>query len=219
MLHQCGKIVGGMFVVLCLVSTMAMAVEMTCMASDGKGNCTAATGPDGREVVVVGEGLKPGDKMECVDRVTLIDCMAQASPDDKAALVADATARLQRGSGYALFPNVSKMGLVVGGAHGWGVVYERGQQTGYSALTQGSVGLQAGVQSFSELLVFETPAALERFKAGQFGLAAEVSAAVLKSGVGANANFVNGVAAVVQPLGGVMVQATIGGQQFTYQPK
>jgi len=222
-----------MFVVLCLVSTMAMAVEMTCIASDGKGNCTAATGPDGREVVVVGEGLKPGDKMECVERATLIDCMAQGSLEDKAALVAEATARLQqmqtedpalaallqRGDGYALFPNVSMMGLVVGGAHGRGVVYERGQHIGYSALTQGSVGLQAGVQSFSELLVFETPAALERFKAGQFGLAAEVSAAVLKSGVAANANFVNGVAAVVQPLGGVMVQAAIGGQQFSYQPK
>jgi hypothetical protein len=74
-----------MFAVLCLVSTVAVAVEMTCRASDGKGNCTAATGPDGREVVVVGEGLKPGDIMECVDRGTLIDCMAQVSPEDKAA--------------------------------------------------------------------------------------------------------------------------------------
>jgi len=233
MLHQCGKIVGGMFVVLCLVSTVAMAVEMTCMASDGKGNCTAATGPDGREVVVVGEGLKPGDKMECVDRVTLIDCMAQASPEDKAALVAEATARLQqmqaedpalaallqRGDGYALFPNVGKMGLGVGGAHGRGVVYERGQHIGYSALTQGSVGLQAGVQNFSELLVFETPAALERFKAGQFRVAADASAVVLKSGIATNVNFVNGVATVVQPIGGVMVEAAIGGQQFSYQPK
>jgi len=233
MLHQCGKIVGGMFVVLCLVSTVAMAAEMTCTASDGKGNCTAATGPDGKVVVVVGEGLKPGDKMECVDRGTLIDCMAQASPEDKAALVADATARLQqmqtedpalaallqRGDGYALFPNVGKAGLVVGGAHGRGVVYERGQHIGYSALTQGSVGLQAGVQNFSELLVFETPAALERFKAGQFDLAADASAVVLKSGIATNANFVNGVATVVQPLGGVMVEAAIGGQQFSYQPK
>ena len=99
------------------------------------------------------------------------------------------------------------------------MVYERGQHIGYSALTQGSVGLQAGVQSFSELLVFETPAALERFKAGQFGVAADASAVVLKSGIATNVNFVNGMAAVVQPLGGVMVQAAIGGQQFSYQPK
>jgi lipid-binding SYLF domain-containing protein len=233
MLHHYGKTVGGMFVVLCLVSTVAVAVEMTCRASDGKGNCTAASGPDGREVVVVGEGLKPGDKMECVVRATLIDCMAQASPDDKAALVADATARLQqmqsddpslgallqRGAGYALFPNVSKAGLLVGGAHGWGVVYDRGQHIGYSALTQATVGIQAGAQSYSEILVFETKDALERFKAGQFGLAADASAVALKSGATANANFVNGVAAVVEPLGGVMVAAAIGGQQFSYQPK
>src|SRR5215510_578911 len=230
MLHHYGKTVGGVLVVLCLVATVAMAAEMTCTASDGKGNCTAATGPDGKVTVVVGEGLKPGDTMACVNRGTLIDCVAQASPQDKAALVADATARLQqmqsedptlgallqRGSGYALFPNVRKAGLLVGGAHGWGVVYDRGQHIGYSALTQGTVGLQAGVESFSELLVFETPAALERFKAGQFGLAAGILAVVLKSGAAANANFVDGVAAVVHPLGGVMVQAAIGGQQFSY---
>src|SRR5262245_45003703 len=151
MLRQCGKTVEGVLAVLCLVPTWAVAVEMTCRASDGKGNCTAATGPDGKEVVVVGEGLKPGDKMECVDRGALIDCMAQGSTEDRTALVAEATARLQqmqtedpalaallqRGDGYALFPNVSMMGLVVGGAHGRGVVYERGQHIGYSALTRG----------------------------------------------------------------------------------
>jgi lipid-binding SYLF domain-containing protein len=79
--------------------------------------------------------------------------------------------------------------------------------------------LQAGGQSFSELLVFENKAALDRFKAGQFGLAADASAVVMKSGVATSANFVNGVAVVVQPIGGAMVEAAIGGQQFTYQPK
>ena len=158
---------------------------------------------------------------------------APASREDKAALVAEATARLQqmsredpalgalvqKGHGYAMFPDVGKGGLVVGAAYGRGVVYERGQHIGYSDVTQGSVGLQAGGQSFSELLVFETKAALDRFKAGRFGLAADASAVVLKSGVATNANFVDGVAVVVQPIGGVMVEAAIGGQQFTYQPK
>jgi hypothetical protein len=233
MLRQCGKTVGGGLVVLCLVATWAVAVEMTCTASDGKGNCTAAVGADGKAVVVVGEGVKVGDKMECVDKGNVIDCTAQASPEDKAALVEEAKARLQqmqtedpalgallqKGSGYALFPHVSKGGLVVGGASGRGVVYERGQHSGYSALTQASVGIQAGGQTFSELLVFETPAALERFKAGQFGVAADASAVVLKSGAATNINFVDGVAVVVHPISGVMVEATIGGQQFTYQPK
>jgi lipid-binding SYLF domain-containing protein len=158
---------------------------------------------------------------------------APASREDKAALVAEATSRWQqmnavdptlgtlvkRGYGYALFPNVGKGGLIVGGAYGRGVVYEQGQHSGYSDLTQGSVGLQAGGQSFSELLVFEHKTALERFKAGQFGFAADASAVVLKSGVATNANFVDGVAVVVQPIGGVMVEAAVGGQQFTYQAK
>jgi lipid-binding SYLF domain-containing protein len=158
---------------------------------------------------------------------------APASPEDKAALVTEARTRrqqmqtedpslgalLQKGYGYSLFPNVGKGGLVVGGAYGRGVVYERGQHIGYSDLSQGSVGLQVGGQSFSELLVFENKEALERFKAGRFGFAAGASAVVLKSGAATTATFVDGVAVVVQPIGGVMVEAAIGGQQFTYQPK
>ena len=67
--------------------------------------------------------------------------------------------------------------------------------------------------------MFEHKAALDRFKAGEFGFAVGASAVVLKSGVATNPPFVDGVAVVVQPIGGVMVEATIGGQQFTYQPK
>jgi lipid-binding SYLF domain-containing protein len=158
---------------------------------------------------------------------------APASREDKAALVAEAATRLQqmttedpalgalvkRSYGYAMFPNVGKAGLGVGGAYGRGVAYERGQHIGYSDVTQGTVGVQVGAQSFSELLLFENKAALDRFKEGQFGLAADASAVVMKSGVATNANFVNGVAIVVSPIGGAMLEAAVGGQQFTYQPK
>ena len=158
---------------------------------------------------------------------------APASREDKAALVAAATSRLQqmrtadpalglliqKGYGYAVFSHVDKGGLGVGGAYGQGVVYEQGQHIGYSALTQGTVGVQAGGQSFSELLVFETKAALDRFKASQFGFTADASAVVLTSGSATQANFVDGIAVVVQPLSGVMVEAALGGQQFTNQAK
>lgn len=158
---------------------------------------------------------------------------APASREDKAELITEATSRwqqmrtadptlaalVQRSHGHALFPDVGKAGLGVGGAYGRGVVYERGQHIGYSDLTQGTVGVQVGGQSFSELVVFEHKAALDRFKAGQFGFAAGASAVVLKSGVATTPNFVDGVAVVVQPVGGVMVEAAIGGQQFTYQAK
>jgi hypothetical protein len=42
---------------------------------------------------------------------------------------------------------------------------------------------------------------------------------VLKTGVTTDTSFIDGVAVVVSPIGGVMVEAAIGGQQFTYQPK
>jgi lipid-binding SYLF domain-containing protein len=185
--------------------------------------------------------VPPGGLLRCATGLALVvtvlagllgSCAtAPATREDQAALVAAATARLQQmraadpalgallqqGYGYAVFPNVDKGGLGVGGAYGRGVVYERGQPIGYSALTQGTVGVQAGGQSFSELLVFETKAALDRFKAGPFGLTADASAVVLTAGAATQATFVDGVAVVVQPLSGVMVEAAIGGQQFTYQ--
>src|SRR5262245_7242557 len=158
---------------------------------------------------------------------------APASREDKVALVAEATSRWQqmraadpaldalvkRGHGYALFPDVGKAGLGVGGAYGRGVVYERGQHIGYADLTQGTIGAQVGGQSLSELLVFEHKAALDRFKAGEVGFAAGASAVVLKSGVATNPNFIDGVAVIVQPVGEVMAEATIGGQQLTYRAK
>jgi lipid-binding SYLF domain-containing protein len=126
---------------------------------------------------------------------------------------------IRRGYGYALFPTVTKGGLVVGGARGQGVVYEQGRHVGYCDLTQGSVGLQAGAQTFSELLVFENKSALDRFKAGQLNFAADASAVVLKTGVATDVPFADGVAVVVSPIGGAMVEAAIGGQQFTYEGK
>jgi hypothetical protein len=70
----CGKTLGGVIAVLCLVSTLAMATEMTCTKDDGKGQCIAATDPEGNTVVVVGDGLKAGEQMECEDRGNMIAC-------------------------------------------------------------------------------------------------------------------------------------------------
>jgi lipid-binding SYLF domain-containing protein len=129
-------------------------------------------------------------------------------------------ALVKRGSGYAVFPTVTKGGLVVGGARGQGVLYERGRHTAYCDLTQATVGAQVGAQTFSELLVFESPAALDRFKAGQLAFAADASAVALQRGVAtANLPFVDGVAVVVSPITGAMAEAAIGGQQFTCQAR
>ena len=71
-----GKTVGGALAVLCLAATLAMAQgqTMTCTASDGKGNCTVATGADGKPMVVVGDGVHVGDKVACQNRGYMINC-------------------------------------------------------------------------------------------------------------------------------------------------
>jgi lipid-binding SYLF domain-containing protein len=162
----------------------------------------------------------------------LVGCAtAPTSRAEQEALVAEGTASLQamraedpglgelvrRSYGYAVFPKVTKGGLGVGGAYGRGVVYERGRHVGYSDLSQASVGLQAGGQTFSELLLFENKEALDRFKAGQFNFAADASAVVMESGAATNVNFVDGVGVVVRPTAGAMVEASVGGQKFAYQ--
>ena len=127
----------------------------------------------------------------------LVGCStAPTSRADRDALLAESTSSLQqmraedpglgellrRSYGYALFPKVTKGGLGVGGAYGRGMVYEKGRHVGYSDLSQASVGLQAGGQTFSELVIFESKDALDRFKAGQFNLSADASAVVMESG-------------------------------------
>jgi hypothetical protein len=99
MLHRCGKTLGGILAVLCLVSTLAVAGEMTCTASDGKGNCTAATGPDGTTLVVVGEGLKVGELMDCQDRGNMRHCQAVPSVSPPAAETRQMTCMASDGKG------------------------------------------------------------------------------------------------------------------------
>jgi len=125
----------------------------------------------------------------------------------------------RKGHGYALFPEVTKGGLGFGGAYGRGVVYEQGQHVGYADLILGSFGLQVGGQIYSELIVFENKAALDRFKQGRIDFAADASAIIAKNGAAANARFVDGVAVIVRPIEGVMAEAAVGGQQFRYVPK
>ena len=125
---------------------------------------------------------------------------------------------VDRSYAYAVFPNVGKGGVIVGGAYGRGEVYEQGRFIGYADLTQGSVGLQLGGQTFKELLIFENRQALENFKSGKLKFTANASAVAVKAGASAQARFTDGVAAFVQPNGGLMFEASIGGQEFSFKP-
>jgi lipid-binding SYLF domain-containing protein len=125
----------------------------------------------------------------------------------------------KKGYGYAFFPEITKGGLLVGGAHGRGVVYEKGQQVGYADLTQMSAGFQAGLQDYSELIVFENQAAMDKFKGNEIDFSANASAVYADKGAAANAQFVDGIAVFVRPIRGAMAEASLGGQQVTYIPK
>jgi lipid-binding SYLF domain-containing protein len=125
----------------------------------------------------------------------------------------------KKGYGWAFFPEITKGGFVVGGARGQGVVYEKGQHIGYADLTQMSVGFQAGLQDYSQLIVFENQAAMEKFKRNEIDFGANASAVVADRGAAMGAQFVDGVAVFVRPTGGAMAEASLGGQQITYLAK
>jgi len=121
-------------------------------------------------------------------------------------------------AGYAVFPTVGKGAIGVGGAFGRGQLYEGGKLVGYCTLTQATIGLQLGGQAYTELIFFETKDSLGNFKSGKFAFAAQVSAVALKSGVSANAKYTDGVAVFTMAEAGLMYEASLGGQKFSYSP-
>lgn len=120
--------------------------------------------------------------------------------------------------GYAVFPTVAKGGMGVGGAHGEGELFEEGQRIGRCTLTQGSIGFQLGGQAYSELIFFETRSALDDFKNETFAFSAQASAVAAKAGASATADYADGVAVFTMPKGGLMYEASIGGQKFSFTP-
>jgi len=126
---------------------------------------------------------------------------------------------LNGSAGYAVFPKVGKGGAGVGGAYGKGVLYEHGNMVGYCDLTQASVGLQLGGQTYTQIVCFQDKAALDKFKHGDFAFDAQASAVALEAGAGANAKFREGVKVFTMNEEGMMVEAAVGGQKFSYRPR
>ena len=120
--------------------------------------------------------------------------------------------------GWAVFPSVGKGAVGVGGAYGQGVLYEQGAMAGYCDLTQGTIGLQLGGQAYREIIFFEYKEAMDWFKTGNFAFAAQASAVAVTAGASTDADYDRGVAVFTMAHGGLMLEASIGGQQFTYEP-
>jgi len=142
--------------------------------------------------------------------------------------------------GYALFPTVGKAGLVFGAGYGTGRVFEKGRYIGDTSITQLSVGFQAGGQAYSEVIFFQDKAALDRFTGGNFELSATAEATAITASVSATAgttgasatasatkndaattgaSYTDGMAVFTVAKGGLMYEASVAGQKFSYKPK
>ncbi len=120
--------------------------------------------------------------------------------------------------GYAVFPTVGKGGIGLGGARGKGYVYERGKLIGRSTLTQVTIGLQLGGQAYSEIVFLEDHDAMESFKRGRLKLDGQASAIAVTARAALDLAYRNGVAIVTMAKGGLMYEASVGGQKFSFKP-
>jgi lipid-binding SYLF domain-containing protein len=145
----------------------------------------------------------------------------------------------QSAYGYAVFPTVGKGGIGVGGAYGTGRVYEQGKHVGDSSMAQLTIGFQLGGQAYSQIVFFQDQRAFKEFTSGNFEFGAEASAVAITAGAGARANtagssagasggrhdaktvgvYNKGMATFTVAKGGLMYEASIGGQKFSYKPR
>ena len=121
-------------------------------------------------------------------------------------------------AGYAVFPKVGKGAVGIGGAHGNGLVIAGDKVIGTTEMTQISIGLSLGGQGFAEFIFFKDATALADFKRGNWESGAQASAVLVKAGASADAAYNKGVAIFTNISGGVMADASVGGQKFEYTP-
>jgi len=120
--------------------------------------------------------------------------------------------------GYVIFPNVGKGGLGVGGASGNGTAYQKGKLIGMAKLSQVTIGFQAGGQAYREVVFFETAEDMDRFKDNNIEFSAQVSAVAAASGASKDAKYHEGALVFTMQKGGLMYEASVGGQKFKFKP-
>ena len=141
--------------------------------------------------------------------------------------------------GYAVFPTIGKGGIGIGGAHGSGRVYVKGEPVGSTSVTQVTVGWQLGGQAYSQIIFLEDKRAFDEFTSGEFGFGAQATAVAITAGASAQAGsegaaagassskrhattsgaYYKGMAVFTVAKGGLMYEATVGGQKFRYKKK
>ena len=127
------------------------------------------------------------------------------------------TDMVKNSAGYVVYPNVTVGALGVKVESGNGDVYQNGKYIGTSHLGAGDIGLSAGGETYSELIVFQTPEALSQFENNKLHFDAGANAVILQAGATASPKYTNGVAVVKHSKGGLLLDASIGAQQFTFK--
>jgi lipid-binding SYLF domain-containing protein len=123
-------------------------------------------------------------------------------------------------AGWVIIPTVGKGGIGIGGARGEGLLYDGGGNIiGEATMTQLTIGFQWGGQAYSQFMFFENQAALDKFKQGNYELGAQASAVAVTAGASVDAGFINGVAIFTYAKGGLMYEASVGGQKFSVDLK
>ena len=120
-------------------------------------------------------------------------------------------------AGYAVFPSVGKGAIGVGGAHGKGLVILNDKAIGKTSLSQVTIGLSLGGQKYAQFIFFKDDVALGHFQRGNYEMGAQASAVAVTAGASADANYDSGVAVFTHIAGGLMADASVGGQKFKYE--
>lgn len=162
-------------------------------------------------------GWNPFDKEKAEDQEVANDKVAETIARFRNS---DQTMKVffEKAYGFAVFPTVGKGGLGIGAAYGKGEVYEQGTLVGRTSVTQLTIGFQLGGQAYSEIIFFKDKSTLEDFKGGNFELGAQASAVAATAGASADADYNNGVAIFTLAKGGLMYEASVGGQKFSFKP-
>lgn len=127
-------------------------------------------------------------------------------------------AKVNAAYGYAIFPEIKKAGLIIGGAGGKGVVYRGGAITGEAKMSQASIGAQLGAQKYMQLILFKDAEAYESFTGGKLKFDAQVSAVAIEADSGSfNTPYKSGFLIYTMADGGLMFAATVAGQKFSFE--
>src|SRR4051794_30293283 len=129
----------------------------------------------------------------------------------------DLKQQFEKSYGYAVFPSVGRASVAVGISFGRGIVFERNQPIGTATITELTLGVQVGGQTFSELMFFPSKHTLENLKHGEVAFAANASAVLVKAAASGTTDF-RGVTAKAYSQGGMLLELSLGGQKLKFSP-